>query len=289
MCPTRQTNIKKTAGRIMLKKIGRLDNDAKKELNEIIDSIYTLLDKKKKSKAEKELIKLSSTPNYFIREHLGKELVHYEDQSIVMPIIDKMIKHRIYGVRATALFYYFTYYSDDPEKIIDILETAFEEVPWEAESIVNDLWRRYPELMKDRMSKWIESDNSKKRALSFHGMENIAHSDPGFIMHFVGKAIDDETMEVQKKITHILTQVARVNPIIVFPYIREWLAEGTDKRIKTIWVSMKKLANIVVQKNRREKSQEFVLLTQQTINDWAHDDNQYVAKMGEKLLYIINR
>lgn len=273
----------------MLSKIGRLDNDAKKELAEIVQSIYKLLDDKKKTKAEKELIKLSSTPNYFIREFVGKDLVNYSNQDVIFPIAEKMIKHRIYGVRATALFYFSTYYKEEPEKLIDILDESFEDVPWESESIVNDLWKRYPELMKERMSSWVDSDNSKKRALSFHGMENIAHSDPGFIMHFVGKAIDDDTMEVQKKITHILTQVARANPIIVFPYIREWLSEATEKRVKTIWVSMKKLANIVVQRNRRERSQEFVMLTQQTINDWARDENEYVAKMGEKLLYIINR
>lgn len=273
----------------MLSKIGRLDNDDKKELDDKVQSIYAFLDKNKKAKAEKELIKTSSTPNYFIREFVGKELVHYSDQSKIFPIAEHMIKHKIYGVRATALFYFFGYYKNDPEKLIDIMEEAFETVPWESESIVNELWKRFPDLMKERMSVWINSENSKKRALSFHGMENIAHSDPDFIMRFISRAIDDETMEVQKKITHILTQVARANPIIVFPYIREWLSDATDKRIKTIWVSMKKLANIVVQKNRRERSQEFVMLTQQTINDWARDDNEFVAKMGEKLLYIINR
>ncbi len=249
----------------MLSKIGRLDNDAKKELAEIVQSIYKSLDNNKKAKAEKDLIKLSSTPNYFIREFVGKDLVKYADQDVIFSISENMIKHRIYGVRATALFYFFTYYRDEPEKLIDILEESFEAVPWESESIVNDLWKRYPELMKERMSSWVDSKNSKKRALSFHGMENIAHSDPGFIMHFIGKAIDDDTMEVQKKITHILTQVARANPIIVFPYIREWLSEATEKRVETIWVSMKKLANIGVQKNRRERSHEFVMFTPQTI------------------------
>jgi len=189
----------------------------------------------------------------------------------------------------TALFYYYKTYKDDPEKLIEILEETYDNIPWEVESIINEMWKRFPELMKHKMYSWIDSENSKKRALSFHGMENIANSDPQYIMEFISKAIDDDTIEVQKKITHILTQVARANPIIVFPYVREWLSDANDKRIKTIWVSMKKLANIVIQRNRREKSEEFVLLTQQTINDWTHDENENVAKMGDKLSHIVNR
>ncbi len=273
----------------MLSKIGRLDSESRKELKEILDSIYKLLDENKKMKAEKKLIELSRTPNYFIREFAGKYLINYKDQRKIVPIVKKMINHKIYGVRATALFYYYMRYREDPEVLIKILEKSFENIPWEVESIINEMWKRYPELMKERMSKWIVSDNSQQRALAFHGMENIAHSDPNFIMHFISTAIDDKTMEVQKKITHILTQVARANPIIVFPYIREWLSDADEKRIKTIWVSMKKLANIIIQRNHRERSGDFILLTEQTINDWANDENENVAKMGKKLSYIIKR
>jgi 3-methyladenine DNA glycosylase AlkC len=273
----------------MLSKIGRLDSESRNELKEILDSIYKLLDENKKMKAEKKLVELSKTPNYFIREFTGKYLINYKDQRKIVPIVKKMISHKIYGVRATALFYYYMRYREDPEVMIKILEKSFEKIPWEVESIINEMWKRYPELMKERMKKWIVSDNSQQRALAFHGMENIAHSDPNYIMHFISTAIDDKTMEVQKKITHILTQVARANPIIVFPYIREWLSDADEKRIKTIWVSMKKLANIIIQRNHRERSGEFVLLTQQTINDWANDENENVAKMGKKLSYIINR
>jgi len=273
----------------MLAKIGRLDSEARKELQSMINSIYVKLRKNKTTKAEKEFIKLSSTPNYFIREYIGKELTNFEDQDLIIPIVENMLLHKIYGVRATALFYYYKTYKDDPERLIEILEDTYDHVPWEVESVINEMWKRFPEIMKSKMYFWIDSENSKKRALSFHGMENIAHSDPQYIMEFISKAIDDDTIEVQKKITHILTQVARANPIIVFPYVREWLSEANDRRIKTIWVSMKKLANIVIQKNRREKSEEFVLLTQQTINDWTHDENENVSKMGEKLSHIINR
>lgn len=273
----------------MLTKIGRLDSEAKAELQVMVDEVYKLLDNKKNAKAEKKLIKMSSTPNYFIREYIGKELIHYKNQDLIYEIATKMLSHRIYGVRATALFYLYSVYKDQPEELIEVLEDTYDHIPWEVESIINEMWKKYPDLMKEKMYSWIESENSQKRALSFHGMENIAHSDPQYIMEFISKAIDDETIEVQKKITHILTQVARANPIIVFPYVREWLSNANDKRTKTIWVSMKKLANIVIQRNRKEKSEEFVLLTQQTINDWTSDENEHVSKMGEKLAHIINR
>ena len=272
-----------------MNEIGRLDGDDRKELNEILDTIFAYLDKDEIEKAQKKLITISKTPNYFIREYLGKSLTDYSNKAKVKKIITPMLKHRIYGVRATALFYFYDLDKDNPEKLFKLLEKTFDSVPWEVESVINDMWRMYPDFMKENIVKWIDSDNSQKRALSFHGMENIAKSDPGFIMEFISKAIDDEKIEVQKKITHILTQVARANPIVVFPYIREWLSGGSDKRIKTIWVSMKKLANIVVQRSRRDKSEEFVLLTQQTINDWTNDENESVSKMGERLSYIINR
>jgi 3-methyladenine DNA glycosylase AlkC len=142
--------------------------------------------------------------------------------------------------------------------------------------------------MKTTMMRWIKSDNERKRALAFHGMEAVSYDDPGYIMDFVSYAIDDDSVDVQKKITHILTQVARVNPIIVFPYIREWLIEGKDSRTKTIWVSMKKLTNIVVQKYRRDRSNDFAMLTQQTVQDWMNDENEYVSNMGERLGKILN-
>ncbi len=270
-----------------MNEIGRLNGEDRKEMNAFLDATFKLLDKNKIAQVEKKLIEISKTPNYFTREYLGRNLTNYEDHEKMMKITQRMLEHKLYGVRATALFYLYNFYFEEPEKIFEILEKTFDSVPWEVESIINDMWKRYPDIMKERMSIWIKSENSHKRALSFHGMENIANSDPNFIMDFIGKVIDDETMEVQKKITHILTQVARVNPIIVFPYIREWLAEANEQRIKTIWVSMKKLANIVVQKNRRDKTEEFVILTEQTIQDWMNDENENMSQMGERLWRII--
>ncbi len=272
-----------------MNEIGRLNGEDRKGLNAFLDATFKLLDKNKIAQAEKKLIEISKTPNYFTREYLGRNLTKYEDHDKMMKITQRMLEHKLYGVRATALFYLYNFNFEEPEKIFEILEKTFDSVPWEVESIINDMWKRYADLMKERMSKWIESENSHKRALSFHGMENIANSDPNFIMAFIGKVIDDETMEVQKKITHILTQVARVNPIVVFPYIREWLSEADDQRIKTIWVSMKKLANIVVQKNRRDKTEEFVILTEQTIKDWMNDENENMSHMGERLWRIVQR
>jgi 3-methyladenine DNA glycosylase AlkC len=273
----------------MLRKIGRLDEDAKKEINQLLESIFKLIEDDKKELAETKLFKLAQTPNYFIREYVGSQLAEYHDQRRIHPFIKQMIEHELYGIRATALFYYSAKYSNEPDKLLNILEQYFESVPWEAESIINELWKKRPELMKKSMKQWILSEKEAQRALAFHGMENIAYSDPDYIMDFVSLAIDDDSMEVQKKITHVLSQVARAKPIIVYPYIREWLSGSNDKRKKTIWVSMKKLANLVGQNGKRDKSYEFILLTEQTIKDWALDDNDHVSNMGKKLLSIISK
>jgi len=273
----------------MLSKMGRLDSDDTKELDEILKGIFKNIDKNQVNAAEKKLIQVSKTPNYFIREFVGKRLAQYEKPELIIPITENMLKHKMYGVRAAAIFFFYHIYEDEVDKIFEIIEDNFDSVPWEVETIINNIWRKNPDFMKEKMPIWIESEDYKKRSLSFHGMENIAQSDPNFIMNFIGRAIDDERVEVQKKITHILTQVSRSNPIIAFPYIREWLSEANDQRIKTIWVSMKKLANIVLQKNRKDRVDEFVMLTSQTIKDWKNDENEKVHEMGERLFRIINR
>lgn len=272
-----------------MNEIGRLDSESKKQFNQTIEDIFKNLDQGNTRLAEKKLIQNSRTPNYFIREYIGRKLTEYENTEVMVPIAEKMLTHRIYGVRATALFYLFNINRENPDKVLELLELTYGSVPWEVESVINDMWKNYPDIMKDFMTGWVESDNSQKRSLSFHGMENIANIDPIFIMNFIGKVIDDDTMEVQKKITHILTQVARVNPINVYPYVREWLAEADETRTKTIWVSMKKLANIVVQKNRRDYKEEFVILTEQTVEDWRNDENENVSQMGDRLARIIWR
>jgi len=52
---------------------------------------------------------------------------------------------------------------------------------------------------------------------------------------------------------------------------------------------MKKLTNIITQKSRREKSHEFVLLTQRTINDWKDDSDKTVASVGKGLAKLIRK
>lgn len=273
----------------MLSKIGRLDSDDIKELDVLLDEIFKNLDKNQTAAAEKKLIKVSRTPNYFIREYVGKKLIQYKNPEIIVPIAEKMLKHKMYGVRAAAIFFFFRCYEEELDKLFAIVQDNFESVPWEVETIINSLWRKHPDFMKEKMPEWIASDNYKKRSLSFHGMENISQSDPVYIMNFISQAIDDDRVEVQKKITHILTQVSRSNPIVVFPYVREWLSTADDQRIKTIWVSMKKLANIVLQKTRKRQPDDFTMLTVQTFTDWRNDENEKVNDMGERLYRIINR
>ncbi len=274
----------------MLKDIGRLDTDMTREIDARLEEVFELLNKnnaKSKTEAVKQLNSMAKSPNYFVREYLGKQMLSFHDRELMNEIARKMISHKFYGIRATALFYFITLYENNPEKVLEILEDLFESVPWEVESVINDLWRSHPEVMKKNMLKWLKSENETKRALSFHGMENIANQDPVYIMDFINRAIDDESMEVQKKITHILTQVARSRPAECYPYIHEWLLEADEKRMKTLWVSMKKLANIVVQKSRRDKSQEFIMLTHRTIQDWRNDENPNVSEMGGKLSGIL--
>jgi len=272
----------------MIKQIGRLDPDTILEIETEVNDIFRLLDSNEEEEAQKKLNNIAKTPNYFVREYFGKLLTTYDNQERMLPILKRMLKHRMYGIRATALFYISHKYVDQPEMILDILSDSYTDAPWEAESIVNDLWKNFPVVMKRRMPEWVVSDDEKKRAMAFHGIENIAEEDPFFIMDFISKVLDDDSIEVQKKITHVLTQVARTRPAECYPYIREWLLSADEKRIKTLWVSMKKLVNIVSQKSKREKTQDFVTLTKQTISDWRKDEDENVSDIGNKLYNIVN-
>ena len=184
----------------MLKAIGRLDNNSLRELNVLVKEIFDLLEAGKKEEAEKKIYEIAKTPNYFIREKLGELFTTYKDQRTMYNLGRKMLSNKIYGIRATALFYFYNKNKKEPEKTLKYLDKTFSSTPWEVESIINDLWRDFPSVMKTEMLNWIESDNESKRALSFHGMENISNSDPNFIMTFLGKAIDYESIELQKKI-----------------------------------------------------------------------------------------
>ncbi len=272
-----------------MNEIGRLDAEDKKNLNKSLAEIEEMLKKKHTRKAEKKILEITKTPNYFIREYFGTKMAKTSYPELMEKIATKMLEHKFYGVRATALFFFYKMDEKHLEKIFAILEKTYDSVPWEVETIINEMWKHHPDRMKEKMLVWIEDEDEKKRALAFHGMDNIARLDTNYIMEFISKAIDDKSVEVQKKITHILTQVVRVNPILVFPYVHEWLLDANDQRIKTIWVSMKKLSNIVVQRSKRDQSHELVMLTEQTIEDWKRDPNNKVAEMGNKLHNIIKR
>jgi len=272
----------------MIKKIGRLSPDEKSELysktDEVIDTI-----KDSPKKGLKELEKIATTQNYFARKKIGEIIANSEVKDEVEEFALKLLESNNYAQRATALFFCAEYYKNNPEKMIEILSNYYNDIRWEAENLMDNYWKSYPKLMKQNMLKWIESDDEEKRSLSFHGLENFTYHDPQFVLDFIKKVIDDESLEVQKKITHTIIQIAKTKPAVVYPHLREWLTEADDKRIKTIWVSMKKLANSLKNSNGRDrkKNKDFYMLTKDTIKEWKRDKNDKVNTMGKKLNKII--
>lgn len=273
----------------MIRNVGRLTPDDIKVMDSHIDKIFKALDKDNTSLAEKKILEMANTPNYFTREELGKRLAQYNGNGSLDEICSKMLDNFLYGIRATALFYYYYKRQDNPVVIIKTIEKTIESVPWESETIAFEMWKRNSEVMKEQMPFWAESDNEKKRAMSMHGMENIAAKDPQYIMNFINKLLDDESDEVQKKITHVLTQVGRMRPVQCYDAIRNWLLDADEKRIRTIWMTMKKLANILMQRSKREKTHDFINITQKTVKEWKSDPNPNISQMGGKLAQIMNR
>ncbi|HOD18043.1 MAG TPA: DNA alkylation repair protein [Candidatus Cloacimonadota bacterium] len=273
----------------MIRQVGRLTNDDFKLMDAHVEKIFKALDKGSSELAEKKILEMANTPNYFTREELGKRLATYKGKGNLDEICSRMLEHRLYGIRATALFYFYYKHQDDPKVIVKIIEKTLETVPWESETIAFELWKRHSDVMKEEMPRWAKSDNAKKRAMSMHGMENIAAKDPAYIMNFINNLLDDESEEVQKKITHVLTQVGRMRPVQCYNAIKGWLQDADEKRIRTIWMTMKKLTNILMQKSRRDKTQDFINITQKTVKEWKSDANPNVAQMGAKLAQIMNR
>lgn len=272
----------------MVKEIGRLTDKEEQELIEETKKTLELVQKDDK-KGKAALEKLAGCKNYFgrliIAETLAKSTLKEE---IAKNFINKLLNLRNYAKRATALFFFYYYYDGEPEKIIDIVSKYYNDIKWEAENIMDQFWKKYPNLMKQNMLKWIESSDENKRSLSFHGLGNIAPKDPHFAMEFIEKIIDDESIEVQKKITHTIVQLARARPADVYPYLKEWLRDANEKRIKTIWVSMKKLTSSLTS-NGKERNKDFEMLTKETIKDWKRDKNPKISTMGEKLYELIMR
>ncbi|MGC9337330.1 MAG: HEAT repeat domain-containing protein [Candidatus Cloacimonadia bacterium] len=270
----------------MVKEIGRLTDKEEQELIEETKKTLELVQKDDK-KGKATLEKLAGCKNYFgrliIAETLAKSPLKEE---LAKNFIKKLLNSHNYAKRATALFFFYYYYDGEPEKIIDIVSKYYNDIKWEAENIMDQFWKKYPNLMKQNMLKWIESSDENKRSLSFHGLGNIAPKDPHFAMEFIEKIIDDESIEVQKKITHTIVQLARARPADVYPYLKEWLRDANEKRIKTIWVSMKKLTSSLTS-NGKERNKDFEMLTKETIKDWKRDKNPKISTMGEKLYELI--
>ncbi|PKN74951.1 MAG: hypothetical protein CVU49_05735 [Candidatus Cloacimonetes bacterium HGW-Cloacimonetes-2] len=273
----------------MIKSMGRLNIDDYKLMDAHVEKIFKNLDKGKTALAKKQILELGNTPNYFVREELGKRLAPYNGEGELDLIISEMLEDHFYGVRATALFYIYYKRQDTPEVIIKTLEKTYETVPWESETICFEMWKRAPEVMKEYMPYWAESDNEKKRAMSMHGMENIASKNPQYVLTFVSRLLDDDGEEVQKKISHILTQVARTRPLQCYTNVRRWLVDADEQRVRTIWQTMKKLANILSQRSKRDKSNDFINITQKTIADWRQDSNPKVQQMGHRLHQIVGK
>lgn len=272
----------------MIKEVGRLNIDDYKLMDAQVEKIFRNLDKGKDTLALKQISELGNTANYFVREELGKRLAVYEGNGNLDKICGDLLGDFIYGLRATGLFYFYYKYQDSPEHIIKTLDKTYETVPWESKTICFELWKRFPEAMRDHMPFWAESENEKKRAMSMHGMENIAGKNPQYVLTFLSRLLDDESEEVQKKISHILTQVGRVRPIQTYTNVRKWLMDADDVRFNTIWQTLKKLANIFTQKSKREKGNDFMSITKHTVQEWKQDPNPKVQSMGTKLGSVIH-
>jgi hydrogenase maturation factor len=271
----------------MIKAMGRLNLDDYKIMDAHVDKIFKNLDKGNTGIADKLIFELGNTANYFVREELGKRLATYTGKGKLDKICNEMLDNNLYGIRATALFYFYYKHQDNPEIIAKTLDKTFESVPWESETICFEMWKKAPEVMKDQMPHWADSDNPKKRAMSLHGMENIAGRNPQYVLTFVGRLIDDTDEEVQKKISHILTQVGRQRPLQTYASIRRWLLEGDENRAKTIWQTLKKLTSMFAQKNMRDKAQEFVSVSQRAAQEWRSDSNPALAQMGNRLAKML--
>jgi 3-methyladenine DNA glycosylase AlkC len=271
----------------MVKKIGRLNEKEEKEIIYETEKVLELWEKSA-TKGKKKFEELTACKNYFGRIIVAEKAANSTQKEEVAKLAKLLLDSHSYAKRATALFFFYYYYTEQPEEMIEIVSNYYNSIRWEAENIMDQFWKEYPDLMKANMMKWIESKDGGKRSLSFHGLENISQKDPQFVMEFIEKIIDDESLEVQKKITHTIIQIARYRPAEVYPYLKEWLKDADDRRIKTIWVSMKKLANGLRSTGGKEKNNNFAMLTIDTIKDWKSDKNPKVSTMGEKLFQIIH-
>jgi 3-methyladenine DNA glycosylase AlkC len=272
-----------------IKDVGRLDGIQSQNIEDEVDKALALLSANKEKEAIEKLEELSKTSNYFVRELVGKCMTKYQYQNKISRIAEGMLEHKIYGIRAAAFFFFYNLYQDKPEKIVKLLEERYDTVPYEVESIIYEMWRRHPAVMKQTLPKWLSSDIEKKRIVSFHGLELIAEKDPNFVLEFLTQALDDSSLEVQKKFTHILIQVVRSRPAEAYPYIREWIMNSSEKQSKLILISLKKILSIYLQKGLKDKTPDFMNLTRFVIYEWRGEQDKKLASMGYKLAQHLKR
>ena len=270
----------------MSKDLGRLDLRDKKEYEDKLSKIFKQIDEGKIEYAKDCIVKLLTTPNYFIREFIGKYLLNYQDKEQMDDIILSFLGHKIYGVRAATIFYYYNKYTSNPEKIISCLEINWKDTPWETEQVLFEMWQKHPSVMKKEMKKWANSEFNKQRTLAYHGIEAISNTDPTYITSIIEINLDIDYLDLQKKITNVLTHAVKGSPSECYSFIREWLTNPSEIRIKTLFITMKKLISIANHNhtnNKSSKNDEFYLLTMQVIKDWKADPDTSVSSFGEKL------
>jgi len=268
----------------MSRDLGRLDATDIKEADQKLQKIFNYLETDKNDLAKTNLAQLLTTSNYFLREYFGKKLASYKNTEKMELLILHLIGHKTYGVRASILFYYYYKNLSSPEKIVNILDMSWNDTPWETEHILQELWQKHPDLMKEKMLQWADSIHEKQRTFAYHGIENVASSDPFFITKMIEKNLDDPLIEIQKKISNVLTHTARIRPAECYSFVREWLTKPTEVRQRTIFIAMKKLITLAYLNNVKNKSDDFYLLTIQSINDWKTDPDRSVSNMGERLV-----
>ena len=271
----------------MFKDMGRLGLREIKENEEKVEQVFKFIDEDEIEMAKKQIVELLNTPNYFIRELVGRKLVEYHDSDKMDRIIISFLGHKTYGVRAATLFYYFVKYFDDPHKIMTMLNMSWCDTPWETEHVLHEMWLRYPEMMKKEMAIWAVSEFEKQRALAYHGLDELSNDEPHYVASMLEKNLDDEGGDVQKKLSNVLTQFIRIKPAEGYPYVREWLTNGSETRSKTLYLAIKKLVSIAVQgasSGKLSKNDDFYVLTMHTISDWKNDPNEFVASIGAKLV-----
>lgn len=273
----------------MFKEIGRLEPSDIQKVEDYMGKVFAFLDKSDSNKAISMLTEICNTNNYFLRELVGKLLAKYEDQDKISNIAEQMLNSKVYGLRAAALFYFSNKYFRSPKELITLLEDHYESVPWEIENIIHELWKKNPKTAKDMAFRWIGSKDEQKRLLSFHGLELVIDRDPIFVLDFIGKAIDDSSGEVQKKINHIILQLVKSKPAETYAYIREWLLTGNDQRIKFLVMTLKKIASIYAQKSHKEKTADFTVLTRFVMNDWKSEHNRRLSNVSSKMQQAVRK